>query len=72
MWRIAARLKYTKFPYSFKIMRHQIFLDMTLFLDISFSFHQIRLKHGRQLDYEVMQRILFQGYSTKNFIVIAL
>ena len=45
------------------------FSVLTLFLDNeSFSFHPIGFQHGGQLDYEVMQRILFQGYSTLNFI----
>ena len=45
------------------------FSDLTLFLDNSFyNFHPVRLKHGGQLDYEVMQCILFQGYSTPNFL----
>ena len=29
--------------------------------------HPIALKHSGQLDYEVMQRVLFRGYSTPNF-----
>ena len=33
----------------------------------SYSFHQIVLKLGEQLDNEVVQGILFQGYSTPNF-----
>ena len=37
-------------------------LDRTLFPDNSYSLYQIRLK----LDYEVVQCILFQGYSTSN------
>ena len=50
------------------------FSDLTLLPDnSSYSFHPIVLKHVGQLDYEAMQRILFQGYSTLNFdSVIAL
>ena len=40
----------------------------TLFLDnSSYSFHRVALKLGGQLDHEVVQGILFQGYSTPNF-----
>ena len=42
----------------------------TLFPD---NLRRMALEHGGQLDYEVMQRIVFQGYSTPNFdSVIAL
>ena len=44
------------------------FSNMTLFLDnYSYNFHQMRLKLNGQLDYEVIQHILFQGYSTSDF-----
>ena len=33
----------------------------------SYSFHRIMLKLGGKLDHEVIQHILFQGYSTPNF-----
>ena len=40
----------------------------TLFPDnSSYSFHQIALKPGGQLDHEAVQQILFRGYSTPNF-----
>ena len=61
MSRIEARLQYTKFLYAFKVTVDQIVLDLTLFLDNSYNFHKIWLKHGEQLDYEVMQHILFRG-----------
>ena len=36
------------------------FSDLSLFLDnSSYSFHPIVLKHGGQLDFEMMQGILF-------------
>ena len=41
---------------------HNLFLDNS-----SYSFHRIALKLGGQLDHEVVQLILFQGYSTPNF-----
>ena len=62
--------------YCFELMVYKIlivitlfkgFSDLTLFPDNSYSFHPIRLKHGGQLDCEVMQYILFQGYSTPKF-----
>ena len=38
------------------------------FMDNStYEFHQITLKLGRQLDHEVIESIVFQGYSTSNF-----
>ena len=41
---------------------------MTSFPDnFSYSFHRMRLKLNGQLDYEVVQRILFRGYSIPNF-----
>ena len=44
------------------------FSDMTLFPDESYySFHQMRLKLVGQLDYEVVQGRLFQGYSIPNW-----
>ena len=43
------------------------FPDLTLFQDNSNSFYLIRLKHSGKLDYEVIQRIFFRGYSTPNF-----
>ena len=70
--------------YCFEVTVHQILIellrffydlsDLTLFLDnSSYSFHRILLKLGGQLDHEVVQCILFQGYSTLNFCrVIAL
>ena len=53
--------------YCFEVTIHQIFIvitflkifQTTLSLDNSYSFHPIRLKHGGQLDNEVMQGILF-------------
>ena len=39
-----------------------------LFMDnSSYSFHQVVLKLGGQLDHELVWRILFRGYSTPNF-----
>ena len=39
-----------------------------MFPDKSFySLHRIALKLGRQLDHEVVQRMLFRGYSMLNF-----
>ena len=32
-----------------------------------YSFHRIGIKVGGQLDHEVIQRMLFRGYSTPNF-----
>ena len=55
--------------YCFAVTVHQIitlfkdFSDLTLFLDNSYKFHLIGLKHGEQLDYE----LLFRDYSTLNF-----
>ena len=44
------------------------FSDFTLFPDdSSYGFHPIVLKHCGHLDYEVVQRILFPGYSTPHF-----
>ena len=44
------------------------FFDLTWFWENFFySFHPTELKHAGQLDYEVMQQILFQGYSFSNF-----
>ena len=49
------------------------FSNLTLFLGNSCNFQLIGLKHGKQLDYEVMQSIVFRNYSTPNFVrVIAL
>ena len=57
--------------YCFEVTLIEFIQFLTVFrLDLdnsSYSFHPIRLKHGGQLDYEVMQGILFQGYSTPNF-----
>ena len=63
--------------YCFEARVHQILIVITLFNDFSvlillpdnssYSFRPIGLKHGGQLDYEVMQRIVFQGYSAPNF-----
>ena len=33
----------------------------------SYSFHWIALKLGGQLDHEMVQRLLFRGYSTPHF-----
>ena len=42
------------------------FSDLTLFLDIfSYSFHPTGLKHGGELDYEVMQRVVLSLQCTK-------
>ena len=60
----------------FEVIVHQILLELLWFLMIfqtltsfpdnaSYSFHPIRLKHGGQLDYEVMQCIVFRGYSSR-------
>ena len=38
------------------------------FMDNFYSFHRMVLKLGGQLDPEMIQRILFQGYSTPNFV----
>ena len=63
--------------YCFEVTVHQILVGITLFKDLSdltvfldnssYSFHLIRLKHSGQLDYEVMQGIMFQGYNSPNF-----
>ena len=39
----------------------------TSFKDNLYSFHQIALKLGGQLDHKVVQCILFGGYNTPNF-----
>ena len=62
--------------YYFEVNVHQILIesllckdcsDMTSFLANSYSFHQIGWKLGGQLDYEVVQCLLFRGYSAPNF-----
>ena len=64
--------------YCFEVTVHQILIellcffydlsDLTLFLDnSSYSFHPILFKLGGQLDHEMVQCILFQGYSAPNF-----
>ena len=46
------------------------FSDLTLFSDnFSNSFNPIMLKHGGQLDYEPMQRMLLRGYSTHDRVI---
>ena len=64
---IFSKLHCTKFWLLLRFLT--ILQTLTLFPDISSnSFHLIGLKHGGQLDYEVIQSKLFRGYSTPNFI----
>ena len=54
-------------------LQYTFFSDLTLFPgNFSYSFHPIGLKHGGQVDYEVMQRICFEATVHQMFIVIAL
>ena len=49
------------------ITRFKQFFRLDFFLDnSSYSFHLIGLKHGGQIDHEVMQNILFQDHTTPN------
>ena len=67
VWRILFR-GYRTPNFDRIIMLLNNFSELTLFLDnSSYSFHLIELKHSGQLEYEYMQRILFQGNSTPNF-----
>ena len=46
------------------VLLHLRFVNFPSFLDNSSnSFHPFKIKLGRDLDYELEQRILFQGYS---------
>ena len=62
MWRIAARLqytKYTKFSYSFKVTVHQILIDLFLIKASSLAFRLFppTVFTSTSEDYDVIQHI---------------
>ena len=71
MWRIAARLQYNKFSYSFKVTGHQIFIELFLIKASSLAFRLTlpTVNTNTSYDYEVIQHILSRGYSTPIFFV---
>ena len=57
-----------KFHLSLIVVTSERLFKYDLFLvDSSYSFHWIGLKLGRQLDFEMIQGLLFWGYSTPSF-----
>ena len=62
MWRIAARLQYSKFLYSFKVTLHQIFIELLLIKASSLAFRLTppTVFTSTSWDFEVIQHLFLR------------
>ena len=66
MWRSAFYFKVTVYQILAELYPLKISINFLFLAKSSYSFHPIQLKLHVQLDHDVEQRILFQGYSAPN------